>query len=245
MARLLPSIHAAVAKRGGQTIPRHSPHFPPLPNSWVQLSGPIAEQPQPWFGGSGYSMPAICEALRKAAYDPRIRWVAAGQAGWPCDPACDPRIRWPAGRVAMWAGGWGAQVSETACCCSCPPCSHVVRKSEPLPLPCCHLKPLPLPCCHLKPEPLPFCAPSSQSPCPAVSPQARAPALLPPQARAPALLCPLKPEPLPLPPLPACSGVVLKIDPLQCGWGKIQELRRHLEFFRQSGGAGWGVGGWG
>ena len=34
---------------------------------------------------------------------------------------------------------------------------------------------------------------------------------------------------------PRISGVVVKIDPLQCGWGKIQEIRRHVEMFRQSG----------
>ena len=30
-------------------------------------------------------------------------------------------------------------------------------------------------------------------------------------------------------------GLVVKIDPLQCGWGKIIEIRRHVEMFKKSG----------
>eukprot|EP00887_Chlorella_sp_A99_P004631 scaffold4.g4631.t1 len=41
----------------------------------IKLSGAIPEQPQPRFGGADASLPALCEALRKAAYDPRISGV--------------------------------------------------------------------------------------------------------------------------------------------------------------------------
>ena len=34
---------------------------------------------------------------------------------------------------------------------------------------------------------------------------------------------------------PRVKGVCVKIDPLQCGWSKLQEIRRHVEFFRKSG----------
>lgn len=34
---------------------------------------------------------------------------------------------------------------------------------------------------------------------------------------------------------PRIVGVYLKIDPLQCGWAKLQEIKRHVERFRQSG----------
>ncbi len=34
---------------------------------------------------------------------------------------------------------------------------------------------------------------------------------------------------------PRISGLVVKIDPLQCGWAKLQEIRRHVELFKQSG----------
>ncbi|GAB4824168.1 hypothetical protein N2152v2_011214 [Parachlorella kessleri] len=34
---------------------------------------------------------------------------------------------------------------------------------------------------------------------------------------------------------PRVTGVVVKIDPLGCGWGKLQELRRHIELFNESG----------
>lgn len=34
---------------------------------------------------------------------------------------------------------------------------------------------------------------------------------------------------------PRVKGVVVKIDPLDCGWAKLQEIRRHVEFFRESG----------
>lgn len=34
---------------------------------------------------------------------------------------------------------------------------------------------------------------------------------------------------------PRICGLVVKIDPLDCGWGKLQEIRRHIEFFKSSG----------
>lgn len=34
---------------------------------------------------------------------------------------------------------------------------------------------------------------------------------------------------------PRIKGVVVKVDPLATGWGKLQELRRHVEYFRESG----------
>ncbi|GAQ82938.1 hypothetical protein KFL_001300010 [Klebsormidium nitens] len=34
---------------------------------------------------------------------------------------------------------------------------------------------------------------------------------------------------------PRVVGLFLKIEPLGCGWGKIQELRRHIEYFKKSG----------
>jgi len=34
---------------------------------------------------------------------------------------------------------------------------------------------------------------------------------------------------------PRITGLVVKIDPVQCGWGKLQEIRRHVELFKQSG----------
>lgn len=34
---------------------------------------------------------------------------------------------------------------------------------------------------------------------------------------------------------PRIAGVYLQIQPLQCGWGKIDEIRRHLEYFKKSG----------
>ena len=34
---------------------------------------------------------------------------------------------------------------------------------------------------------------------------------------------------------PRIKGVCVKIDPLQCGWSKVQEIKRHVEFFRKSG----------
>lgn len=34
---------------------------------------------------------------------------------------------------------------------------------------------------------------------------------------------------------PRIVGVYLKIDPLQCGWAKLQEIKRYLERFRKSG----------
>ncbi len=34
---------------------------------------------------------------------------------------------------------------------------------------------------------------------------------------------------------PRITGLVVKIDPLQCGWAKLQEIRRHIELFKQSG----------
>lgn len=35
---------------------------------------------------------------------------------------------------------------------------------------------------------------------------------------------------------PRVVGVCVKVEPLACGWGKLQELRRHIELFKQSGG---------
>lgn len=34
---------------------------------------------------------------------------------------------------------------------------------------------------------------------------------------------------------PRIVGLVVKIDPLQVGWGKLLEIRRHIEFFKKSG----------
>ena len=34
---------------------------------------------------------------------------------------------------------------------------------------------------------------------------------------------------------PRVTGLIIKVDPLACGWGKLQELRRHIELFRASG----------
>ncbi|KAI3438408.1 hypothetical protein D9Q98_000839 [Chlorella vulgaris] len=34
---------------------------------------------------------------------------------------------------------------------------------------------------------------------------------------------------------PRVAGVVIKIEPLACGWAKLQEVRRHIEYFRSSG----------
>jgi hypothetical protein len=34
---------------------------------------------------------------------------------------------------------------------------------------------------------------------------------------------------------PRVNGIVMKIDPLQCGWAKLKELRRHVAAFRASG----------
>ncbi len=34
---------------------------------------------------------------------------------------------------------------------------------------------------------------------------------------------------------PRIKGVCVKIDPLQCGWSKIQEIKRHMAHFRESG----------
>lgn len=34
---------------------------------------------------------------------------------------------------------------------------------------------------------------------------------------------------------PRIKGIVVKIDPLECGWAKVQEIKRHVSFFRQSG----------
>lgn len=34
---------------------------------------------------------------------------------------------------------------------------------------------------------------------------------------------------------PRITGLVVKIDPLNCGWGKLQEIRRHIELFKESG----------
>jgi len=34
---------------------------------------------------------------------------------------------------------------------------------------------------------------------------------------------------------PRIAGIYLKIAPLGCGWAKLDELRRHIQYFRQSG----------
>lgn len=34
---------------------------------------------------------------------------------------------------------------------------------------------------------------------------------------------------------PRISGLVLKVEPLACGWGKVEEIKRHVELFKQSG----------
>lgn len=34
---------------------------------------------------------------------------------------------------------------------------------------------------------------------------------------------------------PRIVGIYLKIDPLQCGWAKLQEIKRHIQLFRESG----------
>ena len=34
---------------------------------------------------------------------------------------------------------------------------------------------------------------------------------------------------------PRIVGIVVKIDPLQVGWAKLQEIRRHIELFKESG----------
>ncbi|XP_024371733.1 serine protease SPPA, chloroplastic [Physcomitrium patens] len=34
---------------------------------------------------------------------------------------------------------------------------------------------------------------------------------------------------------PRIEGVVLSIEPLACGWGKLDEIRRHMEYYKQSG----------
>ncbi|KAI5063344.1 hypothetical protein GOP47_0021891 [Adiantum capillus-veneris] len=34
---------------------------------------------------------------------------------------------------------------------------------------------------------------------------------------------------------PRISGVYLQIEPLDCGWGKIEEIRRHILFYKKSG----------
>lgn len=34
---------------------------------------------------------------------------------------------------------------------------------------------------------------------------------------------------------PRISGIYLHIEPLSCGWGKIDEIRRHIMNFKKSG----------
>lgn len=34
---------------------------------------------------------------------------------------------------------------------------------------------------------------------------------------------------------PRVVGVCFRIEPLGLGWGKLQEIRRHIEYFNQSG----------
>lgn len=34
---------------------------------------------------------------------------------------------------------------------------------------------------------------------------------------------------------PRIAGVYLHIEPLDCGWGKVEEIRRHIVDFKKSG----------
>lgn len=34
---------------------------------------------------------------------------------------------------------------------------------------------------------------------------------------------------------PRIEGVFLSIEPLECGWGKLDEIKRHMEYYKQSG----------
>jgi protease-4 len=34
---------------------------------------------------------------------------------------------------------------------------------------------------------------------------------------------------------PRISGIYLHIEPLRCGWGKVDEIRRHIVDFKKSG----------
>lgn len=34
---------------------------------------------------------------------------------------------------------------------------------------------------------------------------------------------------------PRISGIYLQIEPLSCGWGKVEEIRRHILDFKKSG----------
>lgn len=34
---------------------------------------------------------------------------------------------------------------------------------------------------------------------------------------------------------PRISGIYLHIEPLNCGWGKVEEIRRHIMDFKKSG----------
>lgn len=34
---------------------------------------------------------------------------------------------------------------------------------------------------------------------------------------------------------PRISGVYLHIEPLNCGWGKVEEIRRHILDYKKSG----------
>lgn len=34
---------------------------------------------------------------------------------------------------------------------------------------------------------------------------------------------------------PRISGVILQVEPLSCGWAKIEEIRRHIEYYKESG----------
>lgn len=34
---------------------------------------------------------------------------------------------------------------------------------------------------------------------------------------------------------PRISGIYLHIEPLNCGWGKVEEMRRHVLDFKKSG----------
>ena len=34
---------------------------------------------------------------------------------------------------------------------------------------------------------------------------------------------------------PRIAGIYLQIEPLSCGWGKVEEIRRHILDFKKSG----------
>lgn len=38
---------------------------------------------------------------------------------------------------------------------------------------------------------------------------------------------------------PRISGIYLQIEPLRCGWAKVEEIRRHIIDFKKSGKGLW------